>query len=86
MTPLEINFTPYDPTRDQFHTFQVQWWTFYDKAVSRTSHDMGQTCVDPEIFVRGGPTFFFSFLVDERRENPNATISRPSLAPPANRH
>ena len=23
-----FNFTPYDPTRDQFHTFQVQKWTF----------------------------------------------------------
>ena len=41
-------------------------------------------CVDPENFVRGGPKlttffFFFSFfLVDEGREYPNTTISRPS--------
>ena len=32
------------------------------------------SCADPESFVRGG------FLVDERREAPNTTISGPSLA------
>ena len=41
------------------------------------------TCVDPESFVRGGPTlttFFFSFLflVDEGRVYPNTTKSGPN--------
>ena len=41
---------------------------------------MRQTCQDPESFVRGGRIFFIFFLVDERREVPNTTISGPSLA------
>ena len=44
---------------------------------------MHRTCADPESIVRGGPTltrFFFFFLVDEGREDPNTTISGPSLA------
>ena len=40
--------------------------------------------MDPETFVRGGPTlttFFFVFvLVDERRDDQNTTKSRPSSA------
>ena len=41
-----------------------------------------KACTDPESFVRGGPvlTFFPHFLVDEGREDPNTTKSRPSLA------
>ena len=39
---------------------------------------------DPESFFRGGPTLttflFLLFLVDEGREDPNTTISRPSSA------
>ena len=41
------------------------------------------TCADPESFVRGGPnliTFFFFFLADEGKENPNTTINGPSSA------
>ena len=40
------------------------------------------TCVDPENFVRGGPTLTFFFLVDEGWEDPNTctTICGPSLA------
>ena len=39
-------------------------------------------CADPESFVRGGPTLttVFFFLVDEERDDPNTTISGPSLA------
>ena len=37
-------------------------------------------------FCQRGPTFFLCFLVDGGREDPNTTISGPSLAPPANRH
>ena len=57
----------------------------YREAVSRASHDMRQTCADPESFVRGGPIFFF-FLVNEQREDPNTTINGPLLAPPEKRH
>ena len=42
------------------------------------------SCADPENFVRVGLTittfFFLFFLVDEGREDPNATISEPSYA------
>ena len=38
------------------------------------------TCVDPESFVRGGPTLTMFFLVDEGREDPSTTISGPSSA------
>ena len=37
-------------------------------------------CMDPEKFVTGGPTLTVFFLVDEGREDPSTTISRPSLA------
>ena len=39
------------------------------------------TCVDPDCFTRGGPilTTLFIFL-DDRREDPNTTISGPSSA------
>ena len=44
--------------------------------------------VDPESFVRGGPTltsyfcfsFFFFFFFDEGRKDSNTTISGPSMA------
>ena len=38
--------------------------------------------MDPEKFVRLGPTlgFLFVYLVDEGREDPDTTISGPSLA------
>ena len=40
-----------------------------------------QTCVDPESYVRGGPTLTLTFfLVDEGREDQNTTIGGPSLA------
>ena len=43
--------------------------------------DLGDTiqlaCADPETFVRGGPTLT-TFLVDERRDDPNITKSGPS--------
>ena len=35
-----------------------------------------QPCVDPESYVRGGPTL--TFLVDEGREDQNTTIGGPS--------
>ena len=38
-----------------------------------------KTCADPESIVRGGPTLT-TFLVDEGREDPNATTSGPSSA------
>ena len=37
-----------------------------------------QSCANPESFVRGGPTLRTFFLVDGRREDPNATKNRPS--------
>ena len=40
-------------------------------------------CAEPDSFARGGPTlttFFFSFLVDEGRKDPNTTISWPPSA------
>ena len=40
-------------------------------------------CAEPDSFARGGPTlttFFFSFLVDEGRKDPNTTISGPPSA------
>ena len=42
-----------------------------------------ESSVDPETFVRGGPTltFFLLFLFDEGREDPNTIIG-----PPAKRH
>ena len=42
-----------------------------------------QACPDPESFVRGvriWRVFLLLFLVDEGREGPNTTISRPSSA------
>ena len=36
--------------------------------------------MDSESFVTGGPTWMIFFLVDEGREDPSTTISRPSLA------
>ena len=36
--------------------------------------------VDPERFVRGGPTLITFYLVDEGIEDPNVTINGPSLA------
>ena len=38
------------------------------------------TCVDPESLIRGGVTLAMILLVDEGREDPNITISGPSLA------
>ena len=42
------------------------------------------SCADPGSFVRGSPTLttflLFVFLVDEGRQDPNTTISGPSLA------
>ena len=38
------------------------------------------SCVDPESFVRGGPTLTFFYLVDEGREDPKTNISGPSSA------
>ena len=40
-------------------------------------------CADPESFVR---TNFVGFLVDEGREDPNTTIRRAIISPPAKRH
>ena len=37
-------------------------------------------CANPEFFFRGGPTLTTSFSVDERREDPSTTISRPMVA------
>ena len=37
-------------------------------------------CADPESFASGGPTLTFFSLVDEGREDPNTTLSGPSLA------
>ena len=34
--------------------------------------DIEHPCADPETFVRGGPTLT-SFLVDEKRDDPNTT-------------
>ena len=48
--------------------------------MSRASHDIRQTCTDPESFVKGVQFIYFIFLVDERREVPNTTISGPSFA------
>ena len=38
------------------------------------------SCVDPERFVGGGPTLTTFFLVDEGRDDPNTTTSKPSSA------
>ena len=51
--------------------------TFAYNSKSRVYHF---TCADPESFVRGGPIFDNVFLVDNEREDPNSTISGPSLA------
>ena len=42
----------------------------------------GISGADPESFIRGGPTLitFISFLVDERRDDPNTTKSGSSSA------
>ena len=38
------------------------------------------SCLDPGSIVRGSPTLTIFFLVDAVREDPNTTISGPSLA------
>ena len=53
------------------------------KAVVRLCRSKLFLCVNPESFVRLGPTlttFFSLFLFDEGREDPNATISGPLSA------
>ena len=37
-------------------------------------------CADPEKIIRGPPTLTNDFLIDEGKEDPNATINGPSLA------
>ena len=37
-------------------------------------------CADPESFVRGGPNFIKTFLVDRGKEDPNTAINGPSSA------
>ena len=44
------------------------------------AYSIDATCLDPESYVRGGPTLTLFFLVDEGREDQNTTISGPSLA------
>ena len=39
-----------------------------------------RSCADPESSVRGDPTLTTFFLLDEGREDPNTTLSGPSLA------
>ena len=36
--------------------------------------------MDPESFVRGGPTLMTFFFFDEGRKDPNTTLNRASLA------
>ena len=61
-------------------------FSFQDfKGTSQANIDsLSKSCVDPESFVRGGPTwtgFFWWFsLVDEGRKDPNTTVGGPSLA------
>ena len=44
--------------------------------------DEASSCLDPENFVRGGPTmtFYFNLLIDEEREEPYSTKSGPLSA------
>ena len=83
MLRCSLNSNPQSVIRYQ----QFALWVKMSNRVSLTkasNYGADQSCVDPENFVRGGPTltvFFFSFfLVDEGWVDSNSTISRPSLA------
>ena len=66
---LHLTFASIDPSKPALKRMVFLTMYYF------TSHITSSMCVDPESFVRGGPTltFFVFFIVDEGRENPNTT-------------